>query len=137
MTIAVAGASIETEQYKRDFMKISNSERMVKSADGKIKAELVGELMLAQQPESLANKILLVPTQPKGHGMVDDKSGQYDMLVEREQVSFDGKECNKIGTSYHAFNNQPGDKCQQPVASCLANQIQNFYDEDMKRILSN
>ena len=48
MTIAVAGASIETEQYKTDFMKISNSERMVKSADGKIKAELEGELMLAQ-----------------------------------------------------------------------------------------
>ena len=49
-------------------------------------------------------------------------------------VSFNGDECNKIGTSYEAFNNQPGDACSQPLASCLSNQISNLYEEDMKQI---
>ena len=32
----------------------------------------------------------------------DDLS--YQLLLDREKVSFDGLECNKVGTSYSAFN---------------------------------
>ena len=66
--------------------------------------------------------------------MVHDKTGQYHLLVEREQVSFSGDECNKIGTSYSAFNNQPGDACGQPLGTCLKNQILDVYEADMERI---
>ena len=90
--------------------------------------------MPAQEPPSLENKILLQPTSPVEHPIVKDTSGKYHLLVEREQISFPGDECNKIGTSYSAFNNQPGDACSQPLGSCLSNQISNIYEQDMKRI---
>ena len=70
------------------------------SQDAALKVELVGEMALTQQPESLENKILMVPTSPSGHKFVTDTSGQYHLLIEREQISFNGQECNKVGTSY-------------------------------------
>ena len=80
---------------------------------------------------SLENKIVLMPTSPESNHMVQDITGRYDLLVEREMVSFNGDECNKIGTSYEAFNNQPGSACSQPLGSCLSNQISNLYEEDI------
>lgn len=88
--------------------------------------------MQSQEPDSLENKILLMPTSPDTNFMVKDSQGQFDMIVEREMVSFNGDECNKIGTSYEAFNNQPGDACEQPLASCLQNQISDLYEGDMR-----
>ena len=75
-----------------------------------------------------------MPTSPRNNSIVQDTTGQYHLLVEREQVSFTGGDCNKIGTSYKAFNNQPGDACLQPLGSCLDNQIMNIYEDDIKRV---
>jgi hypothetical protein len=53
----------------------------------------------------MSNKILLAPTSPEENVMVKDKTGLYHLLVEREQISIPGDQCNRIGTSYYAFNN--------------------------------
>jgi hypothetical protein len=45
----------------------------------------------------MENKILLLPFS----GPFDNS---FELLVEREMVSLDGSQCNKIGTSYAAFN---------------------------------
>lgn len=58
----------------------------------------------------------------------------YDLIVERDQISFTGADCNKIGTAYTAFNNQPGSACSQMVGSCLSNQIYHLIEEDKQRI---
>ena len=55
------------------------------------------------------------------------------MLVDRERFSFDGSECNKIGTSYEAFNNQAA-ACDRPSQSCLGNQIADLHERDTARM---
>lgn len=44
-------------------------------------------------------------------------------------VSLDGTECNRIGTSYEAFQTQPN-ACNSPVGTCLANQIRDLVNAD-------
>jgi hypothetical protein len=134
MSIGVASATEASKQYRSSMLKLSNARRIAKSDDLELKAELVGDLKQSQEPPSLANKILLIPSEPDDHHMVHDKTGQYHLLVEREQISFSGDDCNKIGTSYSAFNNQPGDACGQPLGTCLKNQILDVYEADMQRI---
>lgn len=73
MRIGLASATAEDEDYRAEFIQISNAQRIGVSIDSSLKVELVGELMLAQQPESLANKILLVP---KESGWASDRGGQ-------------------------------------------------------------
>ncbi len=56
------------------------------------------------------------------------------LIVDETMVSKNGDQCNLIGTSYQAFNNQPGVQCRQPIGSCLSNQISDILDADMKRL---
>lgn len=111
MRVGIATATETSENYSQQFLHVSHSRRSVYSDDRAVKVELVGELALTQQPASLANKILLEPVSPADSAIVRDHNEDYQMLVEREMLSMDGSECNKIGTSYAAFNNQPGDRC--------------------------
>ena len=54
------------------------------------------------------------------------------LIVEREQVSMSGGECDKIGTSYRAFQTQ-GIACNVPVDSCLTSQIKDVINQDAAR----
>ncbi|KAG4974876.1 hypothetical protein JHK87_031697 [Glycine soja] len=49
------------------------------------------------------------------------------MLLERVRFTLDGIECNKIGVSYEAFNQQPN-FCSSPFWTCLHNQLWNFRE---------
>lgn len=55
------------------------------------------------------------------------------MLVDTDQVTLSGDECNKVGVSYSAFQDQSS-RCLRAVNSCLANQLENFYKQDMKAL---
>ena len=123
----------EVSDYSFETIPFNSGQRSGRSEDLAFKAELVGELALTQEPASLANKILLAPTSPFDNLIVRDTSGQYTLLVDREKFSFGGDECNRIGTSYEAFNNQPaaGDR---PVHSCLDNQIADLHEQDTERM---
>ena len=48
------------------------------------------------------------------------QSQTTQMLVDREKVSMDGTECNKIGVSYDAFKAQ-GNQCGMSEGTCLLN----------------
>ncbi len=61
----------------------------------------------------------------------------FTMLVDREQVSFDGLDCNRIGTSFGAFNTAQGSRCQNPQGTCLQNQLKHLRDDDYQRYLNN
>ncbi|KAG4387321.1 hypothetical protein GLYMA_11G176306v4 [Glycine max] len=58
------------------------------------------------------------------------------MLLERVRFTLDGIECNKIGVSYEAFNQQPN-FCSSPFWTCLHNQLWNFREADLNRISRN
>lgn len=100
-----------------------------------LRAELVGDLSTFQTPPSLANKVLLLPKYP-----TEDLAGQpdrtYQLLVEREQVAFEGTECNKVGTSFVAFQSEQANGCNLPRGSCLANQIKDLRERDLERLMS-
>lgn len=55
------------------------------------------------------------------------------MFIPKEMVTLDGSECDKIGVSFEAFQNQ-GNKCGMIIGSCLKNQLEDFYSEDLARI---
>lgn len=80
-----------------------------------VQVQLVGDFKPVTQAPTYENKVLFVPD--------FDISEQVDLelFVEREQISFDGTECNKIGTSYQAFNIDQGSRCLSKPYSCLAN----------------
>lgn len=52
------------------------------------------------------------------------------MFVQKEMVTTDGSQCNKIGVGYTAFRYESG-KCEKLIGSCLLNQLEDIYQEDM------
>lgn len=50
------------------------------------------------------------------------------MLLDQGLYTLDGSECNKIGTSFQAFQFE-SDKCHRFVGSCLANQLLDFAEQ--------
>ena len=55
------------------------------------------------------------------------------MFISKELVTLDGSECDKIGVSYEAFQNQ-ANKCSMIIGSCLKNQLEDFNSDDLQRI---
>ena len=65
------------------------------------------------------------------------------MFIEKHRVAYKIGECNKIGSSYSAFRGGAGIlsgggvvggvNCATPRGSCLQNQIQNLYEDDLER----
>ena len=55
------------------------------------------------------------------------------MFVPKEGVTLDGTECDKIGVSYEAFQNQ-ANKCSMIIGSCLKNQLEDMNSNDLQRI---
>lgn len=55
------------------------------------------------------------------------------LLIDRDRFTFNGRECDKIGSSYEAFFSQ-GNKCRRPRGSCFQDQPKDFFEEDAKRL---
>lgn len=70
-------------------------------------------------------------------GQPQNLGGNFSMwmLLERVRFTLDGLECNKIGVGYEAFNGQPN-FCSSPFWSCLHNQLWNFWEVSVLRVLT-
>lgn len=55
------------------------------------------------------------------------------MFISKEGVTLDGSECDKIGVSFEAFQNQ-ANKCGMIIGSCLKNQLEDYFSDDLERI---
>ena len=55
------------------------------------------------------------------------------MLLPRDAVSFDGAECDKVGTSFAAFRYQGG-ACRRSPGTCLTNQLKDLHVADQQRV---
>jgi hypothetical protein len=118
--------------YTKDGLRLSPS-NPVQSTDSKdIIARLIGDFYPNQPPPALSSYYLLTPSRPITHIRVQEGSRSW-MFLSPSEITFDGTECNKIGTSYSAFRYQPN-KCDQPVQSCFQNQLEHKHQEDLKRL---
>lgn len=80
-------------------------------------------------PPQLEGRYLLKPVEP-----VNEQSpSERWIVVEKSDISFDGRECDKIGVGFEAFQNQPN-RCIRSAGSCLNNQIDDFLERDRVRI---
>ena len=107
-------------------MVISNSQKS--ASNGIFQVSIVGDFNPSNPPPNLSDKYLLRPRIP----VSETTPSQNWLLVDKNMVTLDGSECNKIGISYSAFQDQPN-KCQRPAGSCTGNQISQLIDSDNKR----
>ncbi|XP_035843590.1 protein HAPLESS 2-like isoform X1 [Helianthus annuus] len=116
---------------------IGPNNRTATSLDNFLRVNLVGDFVGYNSIPSFEDFFLVIPRQG-GQGQPRDLGRNFSMwmLLERVRFTLDGLECDKIGVSYEAFNNQPG-FCSAPQMSCLHNQLWNFWDADQNRIRRN
>ena len=82
-----------------------SGQNTLRSDYGKINVE--GDLQTPQMPPSLVNKFFFIPRFD-----LNPEDSSTKLLIDREMVSIDGSVCNKIGTSYVAFNTQQQNPCE-------------------------
>ena len=93
---------------------------------------LIGDFYPATPPPDLSSLLLFTPSFPSDNTRVLMGSRRW-MLLSPSQVTTDGTECNKVGTSYVAFNSQ-GNKCGERVQSCFQNQPDDLDSSDLLRV---
>lgn len=86
-------------------------------------AKLLGELTPAQTTAALAGLVVLAP---------DSAQGPL-LAVGREALSLDGTGCDRVGSWYAAFQNQPR-RCEVAAGSCLGNQIVDMLARDKQAV---
>ncbi|CAD8123888.1 unnamed protein product [Paramecium sonneborni] len=101
--------------------------------DQNIFAKIVSGFSPQQQPPVLENLYFMKPSLPIDHNRVQIGSEAY-MLIPQELVG--QGDCNKIGVSYSSFKNQT-QKCKVLMQSCLQNQIEDLYQNDLELIANN
>lgn len=52
------------------------------------------------------------------------------LIVNANNITIKGDECNKVGVSYEAFYKQYN-RCGEPRSSCLKNQPSHLWEKDM------
>lgn len=101
MTISSAA---ETSESSNSGIVLAPDRPAAASVDGKLRANLVGDLQAYQALPVFSSKVLLIPA-PSDMGLdqILKASPEKWMIVDRSQVSTDGTQCNKIGTAFTAF----------------------------------
>ena len=104
------------------------------TADGAVTARLLGDFAsyTDEQPDLGATRYLFVPSQPTTHSRYQAGTRSW-LLVDKNDVTVDGTECNKVGTSYSAFKHQSS-QCDNVAGSCLGNQLEDMQLSDEQRI---
>lgn len=107
-------------------MTVSPSEMFAKNDNVGVSAQLVGDFATYQEFQTFSSKYLFIPSYPVDDSMVKAGS-KFWQFVDRQLVTLDGSECNKIGTSYTAFRNQQKG-CENTAMSCLQNQLLDYHN---------
>ena len=94
---------------------------------------VIGDFFPSTPPQTLSSMYFFTPTNDtptSGDKSTQSNSSKYkDLILDSQYVSIDGSVCNKVGTSYTAFNSQSS-SCDQPSGSCLGNQIADLIKID-------
>jgi len=118
--------ALSTDLETQEVLKISPESPGALSSDGRVAARLVGDFASWKQIPDYDDFLLLIPNQPVSHTRVSETPEKTWMLVRRDDITFDGLTCNKIGVSYEAFRHESG-KCENSPGSCLRNQLEDLH----------
>lgn len=129
-----ATASQPGGEQMSELLSLNPSRSIMRSNNGTVLARLLGDLSSYRQIQELDGHWLMIPLQP-GLSPNEILSSNLDMwmVIPPEKVSLSGTECDKVGVGYSAFRYQ-SNRCDQPIGSCLRNQIFDFEYEDERRI---
>eukprot|EP00899_Mesostigma_viride_P004990 jgi/Mesvir1/14492/Mv05193-RA.1 len=116
-----------------DFLIVAPSKRVAVSRNKEVRIRLHGDLAGYRAPRVLSEKILLWPRCDSPSIANGSCNPRELLLVDREMVTFDGRECNRIGVGHYAFRNEVG-KCSKQIGSCLNNQIKYYREQDHARM---
>lgn len=130
-------ASWNNVTYTQTRLILNHQQPVAQANDGALRAELVGDFATATVPHSFESKYLAVPSRPMTHELVDETFPLTNaMLLSHSLFDLSGLTCDKIGVSFSAFKRQP-EKCNVPVQTCLANQLEHFFQDDLAREAAN
>ncbi|GLC38808.1 hypothetical protein PLESTM_000779500 [Pleodorina starrii] len=125
------GAVDNSSEPVTEVLQLNPGRPMAASASRTVTAKLVGDLVKGTQLPDLSNQVLVFP---EPDDTTVNKNARADwMVLAMSMFSFDGKDCDKIGTNFTAFRYQENG-CYQPNGTCLANQLKDFRDNDLMRL---
>ena len=117
----------------QEVLSVNPSRGFVLSSNRTVSVRLLGDLDSYRQIQVLDGHWLMIPVEP-GLSPNEIFTSNLDMwtVMPPQAVSTTG-ECNKVGVSYTNFRTQ-AERCNQPLASCLRNQIYDLEQADTARI---
>ena len=100
-----------------------------------VAARLLGDLSSYAVPPDLGGSVLLIPHPPDATSLTQilTQNTSEWLVVDKSLVSLDGRDCDRVGTSFSAFRSQPG-ACSSVAGSCLNNQIRDLRASDAARV---
>lgn len=105
-----------------------------RSEDRNVSAVIIGNMAPSIALPTFADNFLVIPDKPAYSARVVDGMVNW-MFVEKTRFDLDGNTCNKIGVSYNAFQAE-SNKCANTVGSCLGNQLDALWSQDVIKKLS-
>lgn len=130
INVSVSRTQVDDSYPEEQLVQVSPAEPSRRSATGRVLVELLGDFSSYAPVPDFSNKIFMWPRSQIA-GKVKDKA----MLVPNEMISHDGSECDKVGSSFLAFKNQPN-RCKRPVGTCLRNTPDELLTADQSRLES-
>lgn len=107
-----------------DLLSVSPAEPAKRTNNSKVLAELLGDFQGYAVPPSLGGRFYIVPRKDSSRPMEEST-----MVVPRDMVSLSGRECDRIGTGFLAFQGQQA-RCMRPVGTCLKNRGRDVLNDD-------
>jgi hypothetical protein len=123
-----------SETLISETLQLNPSTPVAVSSSRMVSATLVGDLASYTSAPVLSDQVLLIP-EPPGWTADQILTGNRSAWMVLGYNNFDltDTQCNKIGTSFSAFKNQP-EACFHAPQACLSGQIKDFESVDLARM---
>ncbi|KAG5492469.1 hypothetical protein JKF63_01047 [Porcisia hertigi] len=125
--------SAKRAMVQKAVMHLSPSNKGDRAGSGwDVSAAILGNYAPSDQPFDFSSHMMFVPAMPQDDPRLTAGAAEW-MLLPSHFVTLNGRECNKIGTSYEAFVSQ-GNMCSLSPGSCLKSQLEDYRTADLGRI---
>ncbi len=132
-TAALSRPPLPTTTNSEEKLEITPSRGFVLNADRSVSVRLLGDLDSYRQIQNLDGHWVMIPVEPGiDPNSIYTQNEDMWVILPPSMVTTTG-ECNKVGVGYTAFRIQ-SEKCNQPIGSCLKNQIYDLGEVDNARI---
>ncbi|KAL4525230.1 hypothetical protein Ndes2526A_g07307 [Nannochloris sp. 'desiccata'] len=138
-TVAIIAAAsptaVSSSSSSQEELRINPSRGFVLNSDRSVSARLLGDLDSYRQIQNLDGHWVMIPVEPGvDPNSIYTQNEDMWVILPPTMVTTTG-ECDKVGVGYTAFRIQ-SEKCDQPLGSCLRNQLYDLGEEDNARVAS-